>query len=172
MKELKSILAQHPARYPKMQPTDAVKLLYQNEFGGGHLIRDEEKCLTWLRKEYSETPQSETMPLMESIGNGIVRIHLAALDAQGYAIDRLGADFVRSARAQQGTLDSFLQKLELLRQMAKNGELPFSAEALEHYLEDYAKAGYPMVSHSDAYRAAYAPAYRVLRQEFLPKATE
>ena len=46
MEELRAILLAHAKRYPLMQPQDAVKLIYQNEFGGGHLIRDEEACLT------------------------------------------------------------------------------------------------------------------------------
>ena len=37
MEELERILREHAERYPLMQPTDAVKLIYQNEFGGGHL---------------------------------------------------------------------------------------------------------------------------------------
>ena len=49
MEELKAILIAHAKRYPPMQPQDAVKLIYQNEFGGGHLIRDEEACLNYLR---------------------------------------------------------------------------------------------------------------------------
>ena len=40
MFELERILRQHADSYPLLQPTDAVKLIYQNEFGGGHLIRD------------------------------------------------------------------------------------------------------------------------------------
>ena len=47
METLALILASHAERYPLMEPTDAVKLIYQNEFGGGHLIRDEESCLNY-----------------------------------------------------------------------------------------------------------------------------
>ena len=42
MEELEIILREHSRRYPEMQATDAVKLIYQNEFSGGHLIRDEQ----------------------------------------------------------------------------------------------------------------------------------
>lgn len=49
MKELETILRDHASRYPRMEPTDAVKLVYQNEFGGGHLIRNPESCLEALR---------------------------------------------------------------------------------------------------------------------------
>ena len=51
MEELRAILLAHAKRYPLMQPRDAVKLIYQNEFGGGHLIRDEQTCLNYLRQE-------------------------------------------------------------------------------------------------------------------------
>ena len=50
MFELETVLKAHAARYPKMEPTDAVKLLYQNEFGGGHLIRDRESWMAYLRR--------------------------------------------------------------------------------------------------------------------------
>jgi len=165
MEELRQILLSHAARYPKMEPRDAVKLIYQNEFGGGHLIRDEESCLSYLRREYESVAQSPA-DLTEDIGNGLVRVHLAALDANGYTPDQLGRDFIRSAALHTGSRDRFLQKLELLRQMTETGVLPFSLAALDSYLSEYATAGYPMVSHSDSYRAAYGPAYRiVLRSE-------
>ena len=40
MDELIKILRAHAEKYPLMRPQDAVKLVYQNEFGGGHLIVD------------------------------------------------------------------------------------------------------------------------------------
>lgn len=171
MDDLRSILLAHVSRYPAMEPTDAVKLLYQNEFGGGHLIRDGAQCLGYLRSEYARTPQHADTPLAEDIGNGMVRIHLSRLDAHSYPVDQLGADFIRSAQDQTGALSSFLSKLELLQQMAKEDLLPFSSDALDGYLADYEKAGYPMVSHSEAYRRAYSPAYRVIRREYLSIST-
>ena len=80
MEELERILRQHAKRYPLMQPTDAVKLIYQNEFGGGHLIRDEQACLNYLRREYDSVEKDPDMPLCEEIGNGISRVNLAALE--------------------------------------------------------------------------------------------
>lgn len=62
-----------------MQPTDAVKLIYQNEFGGGHLIRDEKACLNYLCREYESVEKDASIPLCEDIGNGIVRVNLAAV---------------------------------------------------------------------------------------------
>ena len=163
MENLKSVLLEHAKRYPLMEPTDAVKLVYQNEFGGGHLIRDEARCLARLEDEYRNTLQISSGILAESIGNGLVRIHLNSLDAHGFLPQELGDAFIRSASETRGELDSFKEKLILLREMTREGLLPFGADALEGYLADYEEAGYPMVSHSNTYRNAYHPAYRVVK---------
>ena len=167
MQELKEILLRHAGKYPLMQPTDAVKLLYQNEFGGGHLIQDEAACLSYLYREYAATLQTD-VPLLEEIGNGIVRVYLAALDSHGYTPEQLGQDFIRSASTLQGSSDSFLKKLSLLEELTQMGLMPFSSDALTDYLIQYKSAGYPPVSHSDIYRNAYHPAYRVLDAGCLP----
>lgn len=165
MKELETILRAHAERYPKMRPTDAVKLLYQNEFGGGHLIRDEESCLAYLRREYDAVAKDPAVPAREDIGGGIVRIHLAPWPETD--LDRLGRAFIRSAAAHTGNLESFRRKLEVLKDLTAGGVFSFTAEDLAAYLASYEKAGFPAVSHSPEYRAAYRPAYRVVREEFL-----
>lgn len=164
---MKEILLTHVRRYPLMQPRDAVKLLYQSQFGGGHLIRDEAACLEFLYREYAATPQTDH-PLWEDIGNGMVRIHLSALDAWGYTPQQVGRDFIRSAAAVRGSMDVFLQNLSLLKALTQQGEMPFSLPELEQYLTAYAAAGYPVVSHSETYRNVYHPAYRVMQVCQLP----
>ena len=61
---MEDILFAHASRYPLMEPRDAVKLIYQNEFGGGHLIRNEKACLEFLSKEYASVPQNPGIPLL------------------------------------------------------------------------------------------------------------
>ena len=160
MFELDAVLKAHAARYPLMQPTDAVKLIYQNEFGGGHLIRNEETFLNYLRREYAGIPKNPDGPLYEEIGNGVVRVNLAAVKEDD--LEQLGREFIRSAAAHTGSLDCFLQKLEVLRQLTAAGVFGFDSEQLECYLSEYEKAGYPMVSHSEIYRRNYQPAYRII----------
>ena len=48
---MKEILLEHFHRYPQMQLQDAVKLLYQSEFGGGHMVTSPEKSLKSLEDE-------------------------------------------------------------------------------------------------------------------------
>ena len=103
MEELRAILIAHAKRYPLMQPTDAVKLIYQNEFGGGHLIRDEEACLNYLRREYADLEKDQTAPLCEDIGNGIIRVNLAAVKPED--LEQLGRAFIDSAAKHKGAMD-------------------------------------------------------------------
>ena len=160
MEELQKVLREHAKRYPLMQPRDAVKLIYQNEFGGGHLIRDEQACLNYLRREYADLEKDPTTPLYEDIGNGIIRVNLAALREED--LEQLGKAFIDSAAKHKGTLDSFLNKLEVLRTLTAEGVFAFDLDALNSYLSEYEAAGYPAVSHSEQYRQAYKPAYRII----------
>lgn len=167
MNELEQILAAHAEQYPLMLPQDAVKLLYQNEFGGGHLITDTKASLARLRAEYADVERDPQAPLFENIGNGLVRVMLAALDSNEYPLEALNEDFARSAQLHTGSREAFLQKLNLLKELARQGTFSFSCEALEEYLTDYIASGCPAVSHSQTYRDAYHPAYRVILRSCL-----
>ena len=162
METLEQILRMHAEKYPLMEPTDGVKLIYQNVFGGGHLIRDPEACRRMLRQEYASTPQVPGAALTEPIGNGMVRVMLRALEENGWEADRLCDIFIRSSRAHQGSREEFLEKLDLLRALTREGIFRFGTAELEAYLEAYRAAGYPMVSHSPRFREAYRPAYRIV----------
>ena len=164
MEELRAILIAHAKRYPLMQPRDAVKLIYQNEFGGGHLIRDEQACLNYLRREYTSVAKDPTVPLYEDIGNGIIRVNLAAVKPED--LEQLGRAFIDSAAKHKETMDRFLNKLEVLRKLANEGVFNFDTNALNAYLSEYEAAGYPAVSHSPEYRQAYKPAYRIIRKAY------
>ena len=50
MLELIDILSLHAEKYPLMLCEDAVKLVYQNEFAGGHMIKDASSALAMLRR--------------------------------------------------------------------------------------------------------------------------
>lgn len=165
MNELELIFKEHAARYPLMRPCDAVKLIYQNEFGGGHLVYDKNSARAYLQHEYTMAEQSATAPLYEDIGNGLARLQLAALDENGVSPETAFERFYLSSMRVHGNLESFRNKLDALMEYAKKGGLPFAADELDAYLKSYASLGYPMVSHSEEYRAAYKPAYRVIKKE-------
>ena len=64
---MREMLLRHRARYPKSDVQDMIKLLYQSELGGGHMIADPQAALARLRAEYEAPPQRKDLPLLEEI---------------------------------------------------------------------------------------------------------
>ena len=164
---LEDILMQHFDRYPRMEPQDAVKLVYQQEFGPGHLIRDEKKALDFLHQEMAEA--GEPLPgeaLYESIGNGLCRLNLRPCKAKGIPLEDILRLFVETANGIQGDKKKFRTGLHALQKLAEADETPFEPVLLDLFLAKYPKSC-PAVHHSDAYRMTYRPAYRVVSQRKL-----
>lgn len=162
---MEEILLKHFERYPQMQMEDAVKLLFQSEFGGGHMIANPGKSLAWIRQEWElQCGQTAGGPV-EEIGDGICRIYLSALD-QGLALETLNQMFVRTADLKMGKCDRFEKKLGILLECCEQGKLPFDPNVLMEYLSAYQAQGYPPVSHSSTYREQYHPAYRVVAESY------
>lgn len=159
--ELLKVLRCHASRYPAMQPCDIVKLIYQNEFGGGHLIRSKSDSLRRIHDEYARVVHDDLLPLREYIGNDVYRVNLAAINTGFYSLEQLNDDFVASS-LRKGNIKSFISKLELLREHFNELSVSFGAGDLEEYLSAYAADGYPMVSHSAKYNELYHPAYRIV----------
>lgn len=149
-----------------MEPCDAVKLIFQNEFGGEHLICEPNATLAWLRAERAATPGDPDAVPVEDIGNGMVRVALAALEFTDRALRELNRDFFRSAQIHVGRRKTFLGKLDTLRLLAEEKAFAFTRQELEAYLERYISTGCCPLSHSPTYRAAYRPAYRVVKRAF------
>ena len=158
---MRETLLNHLKRYPKMQIQDAVKLLYQSEFGGGHMIASPEKSLDRIKEEYRNFKGQPSSVVCEPIGGGMYRIYLSALD-HGLSAETLNSMFVETADRKAGSRESFEEKLALLIRCCQNGELPFDKAQAEAFLCAYRSQGYPAVSHSDCYRSAYHPAYRIV----------
>ncbi len=164
---IQDVLAAHFAQYPYMDPQDAVKLLYQAEFGPGHQVGDEKKSLALLKAEMEGLAAAKGERMYESIGNGLCRWNLRPCAEKGIPAEDINRLFVETARSVKGDKRRFLQSLHLLEQMAEEDETPFDPVELDVYLIRYREKKCSAVHHSEAYRAAYQPAYRVVNQKKL-----
>lgn len=153
------IICTHALRYPQMRPIDAIKLVFQSEYGAGHLIKNRNSALIRLRDErnnLSSASQSE----IEKIGGGYVRLYLkdcplhddVLLNIFSMQPERIGNDV------------SFANRLEILRRLAEEGVFGFTADELNEEITQFS----PIPSHSPEYREAYSPAYRVIDERFVP----
>ena len=161
------ILRYHAEKYPLMQPADAVKLLYQQTFGPGHLITDPGAFTERLYREMAECLPVPGLALTEPIGGGLVRVMLNSPRISGLKAEDLAACCLRTAEIHHGSMDEFKAKLEDLSDVCRAGLFAFSPAELGVYLRDYLEKGCPAVSHSRTYREAYHPAYRVAEEASL-----
>ena len=157
---LREIFLRHAAAHPAAQPEDMLKLCYQGEFGAGHLLQDTAAARQYLMEEYVSA--SESGVLLEDVG-GAFRLHLGAARRAGLSEDALWALF--SAARSRGCEAGLCLRMEILRELAAAGELPFTAEVLRAAEARWQAAGYPPMHHSAAFRAEYRPAYRVIDAE-------
>ena len=158
---MKTLLKAHFDRHPAMEVGDGIKFLYQSHMGPGHLIADEEAALARLEAEWETAPAQPELPLFEPLGNGLCRLNLAPCRELGLSPRTLLRLFVLTAVEVIPDPKGLRDSLELVR------SLPFPKEEVDRTLGDYLARGCPMVNHSAAYRAAYAPAYRVVSRFYV-----
>jgi uridine kinase len=177
LRELNGLLRAHWRSFPQMRGQDFFKLVYQHEWGGGHLIGDEPASLHDLLLETAalaahtscETvPPNDPLtdePLFAAVGNGLCRLNLRPAAAGGVSWKTVNKLAVLSAAAATGSPRSFQKKLDLLHKFIQEEVNPDRLAELDSLICSYDLARHPPVSHSEAYRAAYRPAYRLVRGE-------
>ncbi len=164
-KNLQEILSLHRQRYPLMEPADYGKLIYQNEYGPEHMISSPDQVLRRLTQEWEEAATGQNPPCapsIEEIGNHLYRFHLTADYDPSIAAPLLARLFCLTGKQRRGTSEGLKKKLAVLREQGQQPGFP----APEPWLSGYIRSGCPALHHSEAFRQAYAPHYRILRDEY------
>lgn len=159
--EFFAIAREHWAKYPKMEPQDFAKLAYQSEFGPAHMAQSPDRVLAALLAERKEAGPEALPP--EPIGGGLCRFHITGGLSTLWELPLIGRMFIRTMVLRSGTAAGLTEKLEALAALPVPG--------MAEYLEDWRREGCPPVRHSETFRNAYHPHYRVLRLDcarFLP----
>ncbi|RMH68785.1 MAG: hypothetical protein D6675_14845 [Gemmatimonadetes bacterium] len=161
---MKSILIDHLRRYPAMHVQDLYKLCHQAALGNEHLLADPDHLLDYLDQELSRLAPDETQPLLEPISpTGLVRVHLRPFKAKKGDPQRLLTAMQRTAQTFHPSV-SHLQEYWQLALDLDHVDPPL----MRHFFEARRAEDFPAVHHSEVYRAAYSPAYRVvLKREFV-----
>ena len=167
-----NIIGQHVVRYPLLQAQDLYKLAHQASLGSGHAVPNADAARQWLANELSELGPGPAEPLLDPIAPdaGVVRVHLRPFLAGGGDAGQLADAFVRTANEFRGSLANLKSCWGRVEIIAGAGVLPFPEAEVRYVGEQVAAMDFPAVHHSDAFRAAYRPAYRVVATAFLPAA--
>jgi hypothetical protein len=171
MKFVNQLIDRHLQRYPRMQLADIYKLLHQAAMGAGHAIDDPTAARRRLEREAAQLAAGPADPIVDPISpdGQLARIHLRPYLAAGHALGALADAFVETARTRPPDADKLAKFCACLGDLAQAGELPFSRTQVEAYVGEIVSQGYPAVHHSEVYREAYAPAYRVIALSCLPR---
>lgn len=149
-----------------MQPADYAKLIYQSAFAGGHLIADAQSAVDRLKSEMDALPDGD-FPLTEPIGNGLARLYLAPARAMGLRSETVAGLFIESAASFSPDPALFEQGMDELDRLVAEGAVRTDPSEISALRTRCREQGYPPFSHSGVYRAAYAPAYRIVSEPLI-----
>ena len=156
--EFERVVQAHSVRYPLMEPRDYGKLAYQSHFGPEHLIADEGEMLRRIREEWERIPPEQPYRAPEWIGGGMCRFYLNHDVEKDLAAEVLVKLFCMTAKEVSAAAEDFGDKLSELEKLPVSG--------MGAWLEEYRKMGCPPVRHSEGYRKAYDPHYRLLKTRY------
>ena len=166
MSDTRAFLLAHAVAYPALTLTDLFKALYQSAFGCEHLVADSSAAEAYIAAE-AEGARPCGRKSVEPLDGPYVRVHLDMLK-KGLSARTLARLFALSAEHRDGAQAEFEKKLAVLTEMIRRGELPFDADEAERAISAWRAAGFPPCHHSEAFRQAYAPAYRLVKAAYAP----
>lgn len=156
------------ARHPSMEPQDAVKMCYQAAFGAEHLLEDKEAAREWFFKEYEQVLPRLEEALTEDISVDFKRVNLGAWKARQLPPEWLFGMFIETASATDMAgcgRELFERNIKIIGQLTAEDVFGFGADAWKEYLRGYSSKEPVPVHHSESYRRAEKPVYRLVDRQ-------
>lgn len=169
----KRFLLEQAESHPALGPQDAVKLCFQAVYGAEHLLEDEAGARKYLEAEYglvNPAAAGTKDALEEPVSDCFSRVNIGAWKRRGLPCEWLFQMFLLTASTPgiggEGEV-SFREGLAAVTELSRSGKMSFDAESWGRYLAEYEKHGIRPVHHSDGYRRAENPSYRVVNRRYL-----
>lgn len=156
--DMLSALYNHRERHPLMQIWDVIKFVFQGMLGVGHLLADRDAVQRYIAMEMDGQVCAKEEPLIEVISPAWSRLNL-----RGAVAERLSPTVIANMMiASESCMDfSRSDVARVCESFAKELALPFGPKDARQILEESW-----LPSHSELYRAAYHPAYRVIASDW------
>lgn len=169
MEEFQSIIQSQLSRYPLSQIKDLYKLTHQAALGSEHAVNDLKTARDWLFREIEEMVSISVDPLFDEISPDglIVRIHLRPFIDSGGDPEILLEAFIRTANEFKGSIEKLNQNWRDVERLAESCDINFKAEELRSFFSLMDFLGFPARHHSQIYRDAYHPHYRIVSREYM-----
>lgn len=171
----KSYIVSQLELHPSAEPADIVKMCYQSCFGPFHLMSAGEKMKAYFVDEFNSIEPSDG-PLYEEISEKYVRVNMAVWKYMNYPAESLFEIFMKTCeesseiygkmqeeeKTEYFTVTAYKYIDELCLSGHKN-----KADEFKKILPLYLENGVRPVSHSEKYRLAENPHYRVISSGLL-----
>ena len=152
-------------QYPQMTMQDVYKSFYQDRFGAGHMINDTAAVREYTMYELTVAAEDTvTNPYYELLGTQgrYVRVYLRCVNEGLLSAEQLLDAFIRSAQQAKQPEQSWADEWAQVELTAREAGLTASDEDLQ--LLRQAAENQRAVHHSDSYRNAYHPHYRIVER--------
>lgn len=152
--------------FPQRTMQDVYKSFYQNRFGAEHMITDTAAVHAYLLYEIEvAAADSVHNPFYDFVGadGRYVRVYLTCVNNGKLTADQLFDAFIRSAVPAQQPDRSWADEWAEIEQVARTCYVPYTEE--ECLFLRQAAQDNRAVHHSEAYRNAYHPHYRIVRRD-------
>lgn len=163
----RALITLHRDHYPLAEPRDFYKLIYQGVFGVGHIISD--KAKDFLVEEANRVNLNDYLDrkLVEPVSpdGKMVRIYLRPFMRAHLRLDKLYHVMIKSAKL-KGDQELFKTYWRYFLDMVDSGDLAFDSMKMKGLQENIDRDGIKPRHHTESYRDAYYPAYRVVWKEY------
>ena len=165
-------LEQQLEQYPQSHLQEVYKSFYQEYFGSEHLISDTSAVQRYLRYELSVLAEdSSSCPYFETVGSRgtCVRVSLRCVADGLLTEQQLCQAFIESAQPQGAIGGTWEQRWQqVIDVLEKTEHKPVDWEAEKKLLVECSRQN-AAVHHSDDYRMAYNPHYRIVKSELFER---
>ena len=169
---IEALLMEHFKRRPQMRATDVYKLLFQGVFGVGHILGEGARKRLEEEAESIDIDDHPTEPLIERVSadGSMVRANLRPYLRRGLSLDRL-YEAMEETSKDRGSPEKFLFAWSVFYELSGPGAMEVDGEELDSLHRELQEEGPRPHHHSEPYRVAYYPAYRVVKREALERIT-
>lgn len=159
------LIKNHINKRPLIKPSDVYKLIYQGILGPEHLISSESIYAEHLKAEYEGLTANGDDPLLEIIHPHatLVRVNLKPFKAAELDLNMLLDASFQTAKRKWGSITELRSLWEtLVYNYHREKRAAFTQDEMFEFTSWLVSRDYPAVHHSQAYRQAYQPAYRLV----------
>ncbi len=154
-------------RYPQATLQDVYKTCFQDFFGAEHLLKDTAMAHNYLLSEIAACKDENlsAMPDYEPTGfrHRFTRVNLSLIHAGQLSESELFSRFVEAAGTNNAFSDNWSEEWQRIEKIALEVHPAWTDTILQAALQFAASTASP-VRHSEAFRNAYHPHYRIVRK--------